>query len=215
MEPSQKRRPAMALANRVRIVRRFQRAIRIDTDFAHLSALQGFICPQSSVDVLKTMARHISENGQGAFTWTGPYGSGKSSLVVAFSALLNGNDKLRRYAASILGEETAVAVWDALPPGRRGWRILPVVGRRDRPAQVLGEAIEGAGLLADKAPHTWSEKHVFASLQDIAARHPRAGGGLIVFIDEMGKSWKPPPTTAPMSTSSNSSPRWLRAATGD
>ena len=50
-------------------------------------ALEGFVCPQSSAVVLETMAQHLSGSGQGAFTWTGPYGSGKSSLVVALSAL--------------------------------------------------------------------------------------------------------------------------------
>ena len=132
----------MALADRVHIARRFQRAIRIDTDLADPAALEGFICPPSSADILKTMARHIAESGQGAFTWTGPYGSGKSSLAVAFSALLNGDDDLRYYAASVLGENTADPIWDALPPRTKGWRVLPVVGRRDRPAQVVGEAMK-------------------------------------------------------------------------
>lgn len=177
----------MALADRVHIARRFQRAIRIDTDLADPAALEGFICPPSSADILKTMARHIAENGQGAFTWTGPYGSGKSSLAVAFSALLNGDDDLRYYAASVLGENTADPIWDALPPRTKGWRVLPVVGRRDRPAQVVGEAIEAARLLTGKAPKTWSEQHTLEHLQNLAAQYPRAGGGLLVFIDEMGK----------------------------
>ena len=177
----------MALADRVHIARRFQRAIRVDTDLADPAALEGFICPPSSADILKTMARHIAESGQGAFTWTGPYGSGKSSLAVAFSALLNGDDDLRYYAASVLGESTADPVWDALPPRNKGWRVLPVVGRRDRPAQVVGEAIEAVGLLTGKAPKTWSEPLALESLQNLAAQYPRAGGGLLVFIDEMGK----------------------------
>ena len=177
----------MALADRVHIARRFQRAIRVDTDLADPAALEGFICPPSSADILKTMARHIAESGQGAFTWTGPYGSGKSSLAVAFSALLNGDDDLGYYAASVLGESTADPVWDALPPRNKGWRVLPVVGRRDRPAQVVGEAIEAAGLLTGKAPKTWSEPLALESLQNLAAQYPRAGGGLLVFIDEMGK----------------------------
>lgn len=176
----------MALADRVHIARRFQRAIRVDTDLADPAALEGFICPPSSADILKTMARHIAESGQGAFTWTGPYGSGKSSLAVAFSALLNGDDDLRYYAASVLGESTADPVWDALPPRNKGWRVLPVVGRRDRPAQVVGEAIEATGLIP-KAPKTWSEPLALESLQNLAAQYPRAGGGLLVFIDEMGK----------------------------
>ena len=176
----------MALANHVHIARRFQRAIRIDTDLADSVALQGFICPPSSADILKTMARYVAESGQGAFTWTGPYGSGKSSLAVAFSALLNGDDDLRYYAASVLGESTAQVVWDALPPRARGWRVLPVVGRRDRPAQVIGEAIEATGLIA-QAPETWSDQRALECLQNLAAQYPRAGGGLLVFIDEMGK----------------------------
>ena len=177
----------MALADHVHVARRFQRAIRIDTDLTSPSALEGFICPRSSADVLETMARHVAETGQGAFTWTGPYGSGKSSLAVALSALLNGSAGPRRYAGSILGGGTATAVWDALPPRTKGWRILPVVGRRDSAAQVVGEAIAVAGFQNGKTPRTWSEKRALETLQQLAKEQPRAGGGLVVFIDEMGK----------------------------
>lgn len=177
----------MALADHVHIARRFQRAIRIDTDLTSPSALEGFVCPQSSAEVLQTMARHVGEAGQGAFTWTGPYGSGKSSLAVALSALLNGNAGLRRYAGSILGDRTARAVWGAMPPQSRGWRILPVVGRRDSAVQVVGEAIRVAGFQNGRTPRTWNEKRVLDYLQQLAKEHPRAGGGLLVFIDEMGK----------------------------
>ena len=177
----------MALAGRVNVTRRFQRAVRIDLDLGDPESLEGFICPQSSAEVLKTMARHVAESGQGAFTWTGPYGSGKSSLVVALSAVLNGSSSLRQSAALILGDDTATAVWNALPPRRWGWRILPVVGRRERPAQVVGEALEASGLTTDPLPARWGEKRVLDTLRQASARHPRAGGGLMVFIDEMGK----------------------------
>lgn len=177
----------MALANRVHIARRFQRAIRIDTDLGDPHALEGFICPQSSAEVLATMARHVAENGQGAFTWTGPYGSGKSSLVIALSALLHGDKRLRSRAAAIIGKKTAQTVETALPPRTRGWRILPVVGRRERPAQVIGEAIQASDFFTGKPPRSWSEQRILKTLEEVAARNPRAGGGLVVFIDEMGK----------------------------
>ena len=73
----------MALADQVHVARRYQLAIRLDSDLGNPAALEGFICPRSSGEVLRTMARHVAESGQGAFTWTGPYGSGKSSLAVA------------------------------------------------------------------------------------------------------------------------------------
>lgn len=178
----------MNLAERVHVARRYQRAIRIDTDFGDRAALEGFVCPQSSAEVLETMARHALETSQGAFTWTGPYGSGKSSLAVVLGALLNGKGDLRGEAQTIVGTKVSSLLLEAFPPRRRGWCVLPVAGRRDRPAQVIGEAITDADLLkADRVSSTWSEKEVLRALEDIAARHPRAGGGLAVFIDELGK----------------------------
>ena len=177
----------MRLADRVTVSRRFQRAIRIDTDFDDPAALEGFVCPRSSAALLENMARHVSESGQGAFTWTGPYGSGKSSLAIALSALLNGNAAMRKRAVPLLGENTAWAIWDALSPLTRGWNILPIVGRRDRPEQVAGEALESRGWVNGPPPLLWHEKQVLDTLSEIAARDPDTSGGLIVFIDEMGK----------------------------
>ena len=43
----------MLLADRVSVARRFQRAVRIDTDLADLTSLEGFVCTQSSATVLE------------------------------------------------------------------------------------------------------------------------------------------------------------------
>ena len=177
----------MPLAERVTVSRRFQRAVRIDTDLDDPNALEGYICPQSSAVVLETMAGHLSESGQAAFTWTGPYGSGKSSLVVALSALIGPNDEARREAASLIGEATASAVWNAMPLNREGWRVLPIVGRRDRPERLVEEAIRARKLGGQGSRRGWSEKQALDALQRIAFRGSNKTGGLIVFIDEMGK----------------------------
>ena len=174
----------MPLAEQVHVARRYQRAINIDSDMSDPSALEGFICPRSSAEVLETMANHVHATGQGAFTWTGPYGTGKSSLAVVLGAALNGTKRLRSEAETLLGQPTFDALTKALPPQTRGWRVLPVSGRRDAPARVIGEAIEAAGWLP---PESWTETRVLEALDEIAARNPRAGGGLFVFIDEMGK----------------------------
>jgi hypothetical protein len=175
------------LFNTVRIARRFQRAVRIDTDLGDPKALDGFICPHSSIDVLFTMARHVSETGHGAFTWTGPYGTGKSSLVVALSALLNGSDELRAKAAKVFGRSMASALWKRLPIGTRGWRVLPVVGRREHPVLAIGEAIEASELSTAKPRGPWTENKLINCLSEIASKSPKTYGGLVVFIDEMGK----------------------------
>ena len=175
------------LADRVKVSRRFQRAIRIDTDLNDRDALEGFVCPRSFGVLLENMARHVSERGQGAFTWTGPYGSGKSSLAIALSALLNRDRAMRMRAARLIGKDTTAIIRKALPPRTSGWQILPIVGRRDRPEQVVGEALESRELVRGNVPLRWHEKQVLDKLSDIAARDPKSSGGLLLLVDEMGK----------------------------
>ena len=176
----------MPLADHVHIERRFLRSIRIDTDVRDIKALEGFVCPASSAEVLLAMARHVSETGQGAFTWTGPYGSGKSSLVVALSALLNGDSAARQQAAEIFGKKLAGSVIKALPPRTKGWRIVPVVGRRSDPVQVIGEALSVSGVIQCASNEGWAESTLIASIAN-AASEPSEYGGLIIFIDEIDK----------------------------
>ena len=177
----------MGLENQVRILRRYQRAIRINTDLHDPAALEGYVCPRSSAAALETMARHLQEAGQAAFTWTGPYGSGKSSLVITLAAALSGDEERRKGVASILGKDTTARLWEALPPRKRGWRMLPVVGRRGNSAQVIGEALQAARLVRKNAPNQWDENRLLATLEEIASKYPRVGGGLVIFVDEMGK----------------------------
>ena len=177
----------MPLGNQVTVSRRFQRAIRVDTDLRDPGALEGFLCPRSSSVVLETMAHHVAETEQGAFTWTGPYGSGKSSLVIALASLLGGDASLRRQAADTIGSDTAELVCKSFPPKYNGWRVLPIVGRRERPEQLVGEAINGSGLAKGRKRKSWSEKQALDALAELAFRDEDASGGLVVFVDEMGK----------------------------
>ena len=175
------------LNEHVHIARRFLRSIRIDADMTENSALEGFICPQSSGDVLITMARHVSDTRQGAFTWTGPYGSGKSSLVVALSALLNGDESLRAQAGKIFGEELTGTIAETLPSGTEGWRIVPVVGVRDDPVKIIGESVRREGVAKRQPRGGWNESNLIKALTDAAEYKPENYGGIMLFIDEMGK----------------------------
>lgn len=177
----------MLLEDRVHILRRYQRAIRVNTDLHDPAALDGYVCPPSSAEALGTMARHLQNAGQAAFTWTGPFGSGKSSLVIALAAALSGDEERRKRAASILGKDTTARLWEALPPRKRGWRMLPVVGRRGNSAQVIGEALQSARLVRKNVPNEWDENRLLATLEGLAFKYPRVGGGLVIFVDEMGK----------------------------
>ena len=178
----------MTLGDTVTVSGRFQRSVRIDTDLVDPSSLEGFICPRSSAIILEDMARHFEATGHGAFTWTGPYGSGKSSLAVAFAALLSGPSDSRQRAADVIGQDTASRVWDALRPGEDGWRVLPVIGRLERPEQAIGEAIASAGFSGrGRRRKIWREAEALSEIQRLATADASNHGGLIVIVDEMGK----------------------------
>lgn len=176
----------MPLADRIHIARRFQRAVRIDSDVDDSSALEGFVCPESSATALKSMVRQLCEVGQGAFTWTGPYGSGKSSLVVALSALLSGKKKQRDVAVTALGKETSAFILEAMPPKRSGWLTVPVVGRRENPTVVIGDALVAVSNVS-RPKRGWDEASLVNALVELASQKVKSNGGVVLFIDEMGK----------------------------
>ena len=175
-----------AWTRRVQVARRFQRFVRLDSDLFDQTQLDGFVGSRTFSRIVETMARHAVA-GQCAFTWTGPYGVGKSSLAVALRALLSRDVRAQARAEAIFGVRTARIVRQAFPPRAKGWYCLPVVGRRDRPAHVVGQAITRAQLIRTQTPAAWSDEAVLGALQRIAGRLKKTRGGLIVFLDEMGK----------------------------
>ena len=50
-----------ALNDKVQIAGRFQRSVNIGADIGDHAALEGFICPRSSQQLLDQMANHISK----------------------------------------------------------------------------------------------------------------------------------------------------------
>jgi hypothetical protein len=173
----------MMLVSQVRVGRRFQRSIRVDTDIDQPAALEGFVCPPSAAQALVSMARQVAETNQGAFTWTGPYGSGKSSLAVALAALLGPDNANRKIARTAIGQEPSAELLALLKAGRKGWATLPIVASRTDPASAIADALDGPQRGRKRAIPTGNE--VIEKLRLAASETP--GAGLIVVIDEMGK----------------------------
>lgn len=177
----------MSLKSEVTVNRRFQRSIKIDSDLNDPNALRGFVCPNSSLNVLKNMSQHLCETGQSAFTWTGPYGSGKSSLVIALSSLVSGSDEVRNEAREVLGKEACEVVEKAFPiESSKVWTSIPIVGRRDDPAQVIGESLVAERLVNYSPESGWTDDILIKLLSKLAS-DTKKRAGLVVFVDEMGK----------------------------
>ena len=177
----------MLLSDNVNISNRFLRSIRIDNDFGSKHSLEGYISSPSSMDVLVGLAKHVQETRQGAFTWTGPYGSGKSSLALVFAALLNGNKKQREYAADLVGISVAETIWTAMPPQKNGWKVLPLVGRNVSPKKALIDGITQLNLITSEEQSSIQDIEIVDILVKEAAKDPESTGGVLLIIDEMGK----------------------------
>lgn len=155
---------------------RFRRSVRIDTDFASATAIDGFHCPRSFGAALEFMAQHVSETGQGAFTWTGPYGGGKSSLALAFACLAGSKKRVRDEAIGAFGEQTVGALKSALPYFPSRWDVVPVNTEKRSLTDQLAEALG----LSDKTPASAQ-----AVLKELTKR--TADRGLVLIMDELGR----------------------------
>lgn len=169
------------LSELVRIRRQYQRSIRLDADLGRMDALDGYVCHKTAADVLDAMSKQITGSNQRAFTWTGPFGGGKSSLAVALASALGPDQSLRAKARDALSLDSHPNFDEALPV-RHGWLVLPVVGRRGFVSEEISKTLNHA-LGSKTAPGSATE--VVENLCS-AASDERYDGVLLV-IDEMGK----------------------------
>ena len=92
------------LSKIVEIDRRFARSARIDADLNGTPPLVGYVMQASVAKALTTLADSQIESHQGAFTWTGPYGGGKSSAALLVANLIAGAPENRKIARKIAGK---------------------------------------------------------------------------------------------------------------
>jgi hypothetical protein len=169
------------LSEIVRIRSQYQRSIRLDVDFGRMDALDGYVCHKTAADVLDTMSKQIFGSNQRAFTWTGPFGGGKSSLAVALASALGPDESLRRKAREVLRLNSHPNFDEAFPVNK-GWLVLPVVGKRGSVSDEISKTLNHA--LGSTASPDSSTK-IISEL--CAAASDDQHDGVLLVIDEMGK----------------------------
>lgn len=169
------------LSSVVEISRQFLRSIQIDDDFGREDALSGYVCQGTAQSLLESMAQQLLETKQRAFTWTGPYGGGKSSLALMLCSLVGPNQKLRDRAKKILALPSDSKIYRAFDAKGTGWTVLPVVGKRISVRDQLISTIEKrTGTVLSKKKNA----DVIAELVALAESNKQ---GLLLIIDELGK----------------------------
>ena len=172
------------LVSQVRVKAKFQRSVRLDTDFDQSDALDGYILQASPRHALEVVAKHVAKTQQRAFTWTGPYGGGKSSLALALAALSGGDTAGRRRAKSVLQvhpNEPIAHVFGS----RKPWLVLPVVGRRVSVEDAIGDALDTHAPVRGRRPMRDGRRDIIAELVRRAETGEHAG--VLLILDELGK----------------------------
>lgn len=170
------------LADKVSISVQYQRSIRLDADFGKHDPFQGFICHETASKVIENMAQQIVNTNQRAFTWTGPYGSGKSSLALAFASAICTSENIRISARKKFPQTLLAVIDKTFPINNSGWIVLPVVGKRSSFKNEIIFAINNA-LEDEDIDLNISESELVKQLIRIAGNYD----GLLLVIDEMGK----------------------------
>ena len=173
-----------ALSDIVQISRQYQRSIRVDADIGRADALAGYICHATAASVVDGMCKQLSGTNQRCFTWTGPFGGGKSSLAVALASALHPDRNLRTKAREALRLDSRPAFDKALPV-RKGWLIVPAVGRRGSVIAELHAALRRAQGKSVDGRSKPNAQNLIAELLEQAEVRPH--DGVLVIIDEMGK----------------------------
>src|SRR3546814_195016 len=130
------------------------------------------------------MCRQLTDTNQRCFTWTGPFGGGKSSLAVTLASALHPDKSLRTKAREALQLDSKRA-FDKAFPVRSGWLLVPTVGRRGSIVTELHASLRHAqGKTVDgrSKPNTQT---LISGLLEQAKSRPH--DGVLIIIDEMGK----------------------------
>lgn len=171
------------LADKVDLASHYRRSIRIDVDLGNPQALEGYICNRSSIAVVEAMSKQVMESRQTAFTWTGPYGGGKSSLALTIASALHEDVELRKKAISRLDKSIRPLLRKAFPVDK-GWSVVPISGYKTNPVQLIAAQFAiTCGKRID--PATISAHELIEGL----LKHAKSKkvDGVFLVVDELGK----------------------------
>jgi len=174
------------LSKFVEIDRRFARSARVDADLKGTPPLVGYVLQASVAKALTTLATSQVASKQGAFTWTGPYGVGKSSAALLLANVIAGGPENRKVAQKIAGKELSALYRQAFPEHAGSWHVVAVTGSRMR----LRDAIADAASITfswDAATRDAAGRSDEALISMVQGSGADSGSGTLVVLDELGK----------------------------
>lgn len=98
------------LADCIAVSGRFARSANLERDAGHAEPLAGYVVTARALDVVERIARSAAERPSGgAWSLTGPYGSGKSSLALLLDAAFSPPGETRDNAWQLIDDASPAA----------------------------------------------------------------------------------------------------------
>lgn len=141
---------------------------------------EGFIRSIQINQTIKDTVEKITaarSRGQGAFTLTGLYGSGKSTFLSLISSVIGGSEEIARLASEQLGPSSIDLSAAINGSGRGRGDVVVALGSREPVTASIARSL-GLDLAASSDD----------ILEVIHAKVTSRSGGLLLIIDEFGKS---------------------------
>lgn len=185
----------MTLSNHFSIATRHQRSTRIDSDL-NSGFFPGLVYHGTAQTALETLFRQYAQTNQRAYTLTGPYGSGKSTIALLLTGLLNHDDELRNSALSVINQSSTQLLNESIEY-KEGWLQIRSVGGVNNPVDTFWQATLSA---LQEHPNTLklfkkyqrltvnSDIELIEAWESLFAEANGLVDGVLLLADEMGKS---------------------------
>ena len=125
--------------NNININSSFQRSTRIDNKISK-EFLNHYIFHDTSKKVLDQISNSIINSNQSAFTLTGPYGTGKSSLALFLKALISKDNKIKSIAEKVSKYNSKHNFSKVF--FKQKWFVINSIGSKKDPIESIAEQID-------------------------------------------------------------------------
>ena len=176
----------------VTINQRYKSSTRIDAEGIELNQfIDDFILHGTAINVLDTISREFASSSQRAFTITGPYGSGKSTIALFLSCLLSQDIHVRNFALDKLNNaQSIIRGFEDRFDANLGWKTIKHVCGLESPANsILVSLLSAFGHSFNRDEiNQLDDEQCLEKIALLLNTPSDREDGILVLLDEMGKA---------------------------
>lgn len=185
----------MTLDKHYSISTRHQRSARIDSDLS-CDFFPGLVYHGTAQSALETLIRQYSQSGQKAYTLTGPYGSGKSTVALLIAGLFHHDKNIRAAALNSINKDTRLLLKENINI-KKGWLQIRATGGVHSPVATFWSATTNSlkehsstNFLYDKYINIKpkNESELITNWENLFKECEPYVDGVLLISDEMGKT---------------------------